>query len=100
MLESSDFYVNYLEFDAETKTTRTALERVPEDKKDFAPHPKSMPLNKLAPHVAELAGFGAYGPDHPGTRFLQKQLASAYLLSPRNNWCRSSTKAQPRFARP
>ncbi len=47
-----------LEFDAEAKTTRTMLERVPEDKKDFAPHPKSMPLNKLAPHVAELAGFG------------------------------------------
>ena len=47
-----------LEFDEEIKKTRTALERVPEDKKDFAPHPKSMPLNKLGPHVAELAGFG------------------------------------------
>jgi uncharacterized damage-inducible protein DinB len=47
-----------LEFDAEAKTTRTMLERVPEDKKDFAPHPRSMPLDKLAPHVAELAGFG------------------------------------------
>ncbi|MGB2604463.1 MAG: DinB family protein [Candidatus Sulfotelmatobacter sp.] len=46
------------EFDAEMKTTRTTLERVPFDKKDFAPHPKSMPLDKLAPHVAELAGFG------------------------------------------
>jgi len=46
------------EFDAEIKKTRTTLERVPEDKKDFAPHARSMPLNKLAPHVAELAGFG------------------------------------------
>jgi uncharacterized damage-inducible protein DinB len=46
------------EFDVEMKTTRTMLERVPEDKKDFTPHPKSMPLNKLGPHVAELAGFG------------------------------------------
>jgi uncharacterized damage-inducible protein DinB len=46
------------EFDAEMKTTRTMLERVPEDKKDFAPHPKSMRLDQLAPHVAELAGFG------------------------------------------
>ena len=44
------------EFDEEIKKTRTMLERVPEDKKDFAPHPKSMPLNKLAPHVAELTG--------------------------------------------
>ncbi len=46
------------EFDEEIKKTRTMLERVPEDKKDFAPHPKSMPLGKLAPHVAQLAGFG------------------------------------------
>jgi hypothetical protein len=46
------------EFDEEIKKTRTMLERVPEDKKDFAPHPKSAPLDKLAPHVAQLAGFG------------------------------------------
>src|SRR5260370_28701345 len=46
------------EFDEEMKKTRTALERVPMDKKDYAPHSKSMPLGKLAPHVAQLAGFG------------------------------------------
>ncbi len=46
------------EFDAEAKTTRTMLERIPAGKEDFRPHPKSMPLNKLGPHVAELAGFG------------------------------------------
>ena len=46
------------EFDEEMKKTRTTLERVPVDKPDFAPHPKSMPLGKLAPHVAQLAGFG------------------------------------------
>jgi uncharacterized damage-inducible protein DinB len=46
------------EFDEEIKKTRVTLERVPEDKKDFVPHPKSMPLGKLAAHVAQLAGFG------------------------------------------
>jgi hypothetical protein len=46
------------EFDAEMKKTRAALERVPTDKADFTPHPKSMPLGKLAPHVAQLVGFG------------------------------------------
>lgn len=45
------------EFDVETAATRTTLERVPLAP-DFAPHPKSMPLGRLAPHVAELAGFG------------------------------------------
>jgi DinB family len=46
------------EFDQEMKKTRIALERVPADKAAFAPHPRSMPLGKLAPHVAQLAGFG------------------------------------------
>jgi len=48
-----------LEFDDEMAKTRTMLERVPFDKKDFVPHPRSMPLGNLAPHVAELASFGA-----------------------------------------
>ena len=48
-----------LELDAELKTTRETLSRVPEsDKADFAPHPKSMKLGKLAPHVAQLPEFG------------------------------------------
>ena len=46
------------EFDAEMKNTRVTLERVPTDKPEFAPHPKSMPLGKLAPHVAQLPYFG------------------------------------------
>ncbi len=46
------------EFDVEMKNTRTTLERVPVDKPDFAPHPRSMPLGRLAPHVAQLGGFG------------------------------------------
>jgi uncharacterized damage-inducible protein DinB len=46
------------EFDEEMKKTRTTLERIPHDRLEFAPHPKSMPLGRLAPHVAQLAGFG------------------------------------------
>ncbi len=46
------------EFDSEAKKTRTTLERVPMDKPDFAPHAKSMALKSLAPHVAQLPGFG------------------------------------------
>jgi len=45
------------EFDEEAKKTRAMLERVPM-KADFVPHAKSMPLGKLAPHVAELPEFG------------------------------------------
>jgi uncharacterized damage-inducible protein DinB len=46
------------EFDEEMKKARTTLERVPVDNKEFKPHPKSMPMERLASHVAELAGFG------------------------------------------
>ena len=46
------------EFDEEMRKTRIALERVPSGNPDFVPHPKSMPLGKLAPHVAQLPGFG------------------------------------------
>jgi uncharacterized damage-inducible protein DinB len=46
------------EFDQEVNKTRAMLERVPDGKTEFAPHPKSMTLGRLAPHVAELAGFG------------------------------------------
>jgi len=46
------------ELDHEMAKTRKTLERVPADKPEFAPHPHSMPLGKLAPHVAQLAGFG------------------------------------------
>jgi uncharacterized damage-inducible protein DinB len=45
------------EFDQEMKTTRTLLERVPEDKLAWKPHEKSMTLGRLAGHLAELPGF-------------------------------------------
>jgi uncharacterized damage-inducible protein DinB len=59
------------EFDQEAKTTRTALERVP-DKPDFAPHPNSMPLGRLAPHIAELSGFGLMVLTTPAVDFSQR----------------------------
>jgi len=45
------------EFDQEIKATRTTLERVP-SKPDYLPHAKSMPMGKLAAHIAQLTGFG------------------------------------------
>ena len=38
----------------EGQATRRVLERVPEDRMDWRPHPKSMSLGQLAQHVAEL----------------------------------------------
>ena len=44
------------EFDHEAKTTRRVLERVPADKFDWKPHPKSMSLGELAMHTAMTPG--------------------------------------------
>jgi uncharacterized damage-inducible protein DinB len=57
------------EFDEEVTKTRAMLERVPAEHAEFRPHPKSMPLGRLAPHVAELAGFGLSVLTTPGMDF-------------------------------
>ncbi len=44
------------ELEQEAKPTRRVLERVPADKLDWQPHPKSMKLGQLALHVASLPG--------------------------------------------
>jgi uncharacterized damage-inducible protein DinB len=46
------------DFDIEMAMTRRVLERIPEDNPDFKCHEKSMPLGKLAMHVATLPIFG------------------------------------------
>jgi uncharacterized damage-inducible protein DinB len=44
------------ELKREAATTRRVLERVPEDKLSWKPHPKSMSLGQLALHVAVIPG--------------------------------------------
>ncbi|HLJ46551.1 MAG TPA: DinB family protein [Bryobacteraceae bacterium] len=48
-----------IDFDEEIKKTRSMLERVPLDDthRGYRPHEKSMSLEKLATHVAELPGW-------------------------------------------
>ncbi len=61
------------EFDEEVKKTRTMLERIPAGQGNFAPHPKSTPLGKLAPHVAQLGGFGVAVLTQPALDFAQRR---------------------------
>src|ERR1700730_13376313 len=42
------------ELEQEAHTTRKMLERVPTDKLDWQPHPKSMTIQRLSTHIAEL----------------------------------------------
>ena len=56
------------EFDNEATTTRRVLERVPNDKLAWKPHPKSMSLGVLALHVAgspaAICGWAAEDETH------------------------------------
>jgi len=45
------------EFDQEMATTRRLLERIPDDKFSFKPHPKSMDMASLATHLTELVNW-------------------------------------------
>jgi uncharacterized damage-inducible protein DinB len=46
-----------LDFDSEIANTRRTLERVPADDPQWKPHEKSMPIGRLAVHVARLPTF-------------------------------------------
>jgi len=46
-----------LDFEQEMANTRKTLERVPVEKPDWKPHEKSMPLGRLANHVADLPSW-------------------------------------------
>jgi uncharacterized damage-inducible protein DinB len=48
------------DFDSEMSNTRRTLERVPDDKRDYKPHEKSMPMGRLAMHCATMPLFGFY----------------------------------------
>ena len=46
-----------LDFDPEMANTRRILERIPEKDPQWKPHEKSMPIGRLALHVARLPQF-------------------------------------------
>src|SRR5580658_8612016 len=51
-----------VDYEEEVKNTRKLLALVPMDDahRNFQPHPKSMTLDRLATHVAELPGWAKY----------------------------------------
>lgn len=45
-----------IELDQEAKTTKRVLDRIPDDKLSWRPHPKAFSLGQLALHIASLPG--------------------------------------------
>ena len=54
------------DFDIEMAGARKTLERIPADKPAYAPHTKSMPMGRLAMHLATMPLFGKYILTDPG----------------------------------
>ncbi|MEO8593311.1 MAG: DinB family protein [Candidatus Solibacter sp.] len=46
------------ELDQELATTRKCLSRIPEDKFNYKPHPKSFDMISLAVHISTMLGWG------------------------------------------
>ena len=57
------------ELEQEALNTRKMLERVPNDKYDWQPHPKSMTIKQLSTHIAELPGWITMGLTSDGIDF-------------------------------
>ena len=57
--------------DAEYEGTRRTLERIPEDQPQWKPHEKSMPMGRLAKHVAQLPVFGLFVLNEPSLDLAQ-----------------------------
>lgn len=57
------------EFEEEAATTRKFLDRVPENKWDWRPHPKSMDLKSLTVHIAELPSWAEMALNTDGLDF-------------------------------
>jgi hypothetical protein len=56
-MKMTDFFLSQLE--AEAPRTRRAIEQAPEGRDDWKPHPKSMPLGRLAVLVAGMPSWVA-----------------------------------------
>lgn len=79
-----------MEMDMEEKTTQRVLERIPENKLTWKPHPKAYSLGQLAMHIAVAQGriasaavddvheFGPTGPPEPKNR---QEIMDAFAAS-------------------
>jgi uncharacterized damage-inducible protein DinB len=68
------------DFDIEMSNTRRTVERVPEGNNDWVPHPKSMPLGKLAMHCATMPLFGSYIIEDDGMDLAASKRSQASLV--------------------
>ncbi|HEY8550326.1 MAG TPA: DinB family protein [Vicinamibacterales bacterium] len=62
------------ELEAEAQATRRVLERLPADRFDWQPHPKSLTAGQLAQHIASIPGNVARFLSHDGMDLATRQV--------------------------
>ena len=67
------------EMDQEAQITRKMLARIPNDRFDWQPHPKSMTMRQLTTHIAELPGWVAMALTTDGLDFAANPYAPPIL---------------------
>ena len=82
------------ELDQEAVTTRRLLERVPDDRLGWRPHPKARTLGELALHVAVVPGVVASFACDPSPVQVPKFDGDPAPASAAA-WCRRSSRASP-----
>ncbi len=75
------------DFDIEISNTRRTLERVPNDKADWTPHSRSMPMGKLAMHCATLPLFAFYVVEDEGMDMASSKREHASLVFESRDLC-------------
>src|SRR5690348_10346891 len=80
------------EFDAEMNKTRKLLEALPEQITDWKPHQKSMAMNRLASHVAELPGWAVEAIERDSL-----DITPPANFNPEDFLCRSRQSALEKF---
>ena len=83
------------DFDVEISNTRRTLERIPEDKPEWAPHDKSMKLGKLAMHCATLPLFAYYILEDDGMDIANSKRAHASLVFESREHCLQQLEKSP-----
>lgn len=85
------------QLEREARGTREALERVPEGKHAWTPHPKSMPLGRLAALIARMPSWVATIVDATKLDLAKRRFRSP--SRPRGNYSRSMSRRSPQGSR-
>ena len=86
------------ELEKESVTTRKMLERIPDDRFDWKPHPKSMDIRSLSTHIAELPTWLTMALTTEGLDFAASPYKPTYVNNTKDLMAHFETSLQNGFS--